>query len=172
MRNILTKFSVLFILALLVSAGSVSAQVSLREAMDTDMDGKADFTVFRPENNVWYILKSGGGFTFQNFGLSNVDYMTPGDYDGDNKGDIAVWRDTDGVWYRLNSSDNTFFAFQFGITGDEPIARDYDGDGKTDVAVVRRTNGAMIWYVWRSLDNSFFAAQFGSSNRFYRARRL
>ena len=165
MKNILTKFSVLFVIALLMTA-TVSAQVSLRKAMDTDGDGKADYTVFRPANNAWYTFKTGGGVSIQQFGLSNSDYMAPGDYDGDGKGDIAVWRDTDGVWYRLNSSNNTFIAIQFGITGDEPIARDYDGDGKTDLAVVRRSNGALIWYALRSSDNSFFATQFGLSTDF------
>ena len=168
MRNFLaasgkTGFIAVFALLFVVS---VFGQASLREALDTDMDNKADFMVFRPANNVWYILKSGGGFTFQAFGIANEDFMTPGDYDGDNKADISVWRDTTGVWYRLNSSNNTFFAQAFGLTGDEPVARDYDGDGKADLAVVRRSNGAMIWYVLRSLDGGFVAYQFGIATDF------
>ena len=163
MKNILTKISVFFVVALFLTT-TVSAQVSLRKAVDTDGDGKADYTVFRPSNNAWYTLKNGttNVYSIQVFGLSNVDYTVPGDYDGDGKGDIAVWRDTDGVWYRLNSSNNTFVAFQFGATGDEPVARDYDGDGKTDLAVVRRiSGGAMVWYIFRSSNNSLFATQFG-----------
>ncbi len=153
-----------FVLALGIPA---MAQLSLRKAMDYDGDNKADFTVFRPENNVWYISKSGGGFTFQQFGLSKSDYPAPGDFDGDGKGDISVWRDSDGIWYRLNSIDNTFHAVSWGITGDEPIARDYDGDGKTDQAVVRRTNGNMIWYILKSgPGGGFTAAQFGLSTDF------
>jgi len=166
MNNILTrsgKVSVIFACVLLLVV-SASAQISLRKALDFDGDNKADFSVFRPENNVWYINRSGGGaFTAQQFGSSNTDYQTPGDYDGDNKGDIAVWRDTDGVWYRLNSSNNTFNAVAFGATGDEPVARDYDGDGKTDQAVVRRSNGVMIWYVLRSTNGQLQAAQFGAA---------
>lgn len=154
-----SKFSVVCAALLLLTASSF-AQISLRKAVDMDGDGKADFTVFRPGNSVWYTLKSGGGFTAQPFGLPNDDYATPADFDGDGKGDIAVWRDTNGVWYWLNSSNNTFAAVQFGSTGDEPVARDYDGDGKTDQAVVRRTNGAMIWYVLRST-GGLSAAQFG-----------
>ena len=118
--------------------------------MDTDKDGKADFTVFRRPTTPGTSRRAAAAFTFTTFGLANEDFMAPGDFDGDGKGDISVWRDTNGVWYRLNSSDNTFVAIGFGITGDEPVGRDYDGDGKTDLAVVRRTNGAMIWYVLRS----------------------
>jgi hypothetical protein len=158
-----------FALTLFCLAGlfvSVSAQLSLRKALDTDADGKADFTVFRPSNNVWYTSKSAGGFSFTQFGLTGQDYPTPGDFDGDGKGDIAVWRDTDGVWYYLKSNGNVFGGVQFGATGDEPVARDFDGDGKTDPAVVRRTNGNMIWYVLRSTDGGFSAVQFGLSTDF------
>lgn len=99
MNSILTrssKFTLIFasVLLLVISA---SAQLSLRNAVDTDKDNKADFSVFRPSNGVWYILKSSGGFTFQQFGVGDDDTMTPGDYDGDGKGDIAVWRDSTGV---------------------------------------------------------------------------
>ena len=159
MKNILTRsgrFSVLFACLLLLATSGFS-QLSLRKALDVDMDGKADYAIFRPSNNAWYYMKSTGGFLIQTFGLANSDYPTPGDYDGDNKGDISVWRDTDGVWYRLNSSDSTFSAVGFGATGDEPIARDFDGDGKTDQAVVRRTGGAMIWDVFPSSDGGVFA---------------
>ena len=169
MKNFLTisgKLSVLSVCILFLTA-SVLAQVTLRRALDTDMDGKADFTVFRPSNNIWYTLKSNGsGFTAQQFGTSNTDYPTPGDFDGDNQGDIAVWRDTDGYWYRLNSSNNTFSAAQFGTTGDEPIARDYDGDGKTDIAVVRRSNGKMFWYSIDSQTGAFRGSQFGLTSDF------
>jgi hypothetical protein len=153
MNNILTKsgkLSVIFACVLLLVV-SASAQLSLRKALDIDADGKADFAVFRPSNNVWYINKSGGGgFVSQQFGSSNTDYQTPGDYDGDGKGDISVWRDTDGGWYRLNSSNNTFTGVAFGVTGDEPIARDYDG-------------GTMTWFVLKSTNGALQVAQFGLS---------
>jgi hypothetical protein len=140
----------LFLAAVLLLTSTGFSQASLRKALDTDGDGKADLTVFRPSNNFWYTSASGGAIVYTPFGLASEDFMTPGDYDGDGKGDISVWRDTSGAWYRLNSSDGTFQAFFFGTTGDEPVARDYDGDGKTDFAVVRRTNGAMIWYIQHS----------------------
>ena len=166
MNNILTKcgrISVIFAFVLFIVA-SATAQISLRTALDFDgTDNRADFSVFRPTDNVWYIRRSNGSTLAQPFGSSNTDYPAPGDFDGDNKGDISVWRDTDGVWYRLNSSNNTFSAVQFGTTGDEPVARDYDGDGRTDQAVVRRANGVMTWYVLRSTNGGLTAAQFGAA---------
>lgn len=167
MKNILTKKGKLCVIVagIMMLAMSASAQLSLRKALDKDGDNRADYSVFRPSNNVWYYLNN-AGFVIQQFGLANSDYPTPGDFDGDGLGDISVWRDTDGVWYRLNSSNNTFTAVGFGITGDEPIGRDYDGDGKTDLAVVRRTGGAMIWYVLRSSNGGFTAQQFGISTDF------
>ncbi|NNE65455.1 MAG: VCBS repeat-containing protein [Pyrinomonadaceae bacterium] len=157
----------LFVLLTLVMAltSGVFAQEKLRDAMDLDGDDIADFTVFRPSNNVWYTSRSSGGFTFQQFGLSGSDYVAPGDFDGDGKGDIAVWRDTNGGWYWLNSSDSTFNAIGFGISGDEPVGRDYDGDGKTDLAVIRRTGGNMIWYVLGTTAG-FYSQQFGFNTDF------
>src|SRR5436190_5119670 len=127
-----------FALITLLLTSSAFSQAALRKAMDYDADGKADFVVFRPTNNVWYISNN-TGVTATNFGLQAEDFMTPGDYDGDGKGDIAVWRDTTGTFYWLNSSDGTFHAVNWGLTNDEPVARDYDGDGKTDLAVARRS---------------------------------
>jgi len=160
-RNFSKTFTA-FALALILS-GSAFGQVSLREALDFDGDGKVDFSIFRPGENTWYITKPNGDFVATRYGLAEKDYLTPGDYDGDGKGDLAVYRDNEGIWYVLRSSDNTFTGFRFGATGDEPVARDYDGDGKTDYAVARRTQGAMIWYVWRSATNDWTSAQFGVS---------
>jgi hypothetical protein len=146
--------------------GPGTGNLRLREAVDYDGDLKADFSVFRPSDNVWYLNQSTQGFKAANFGLASQDYTTPGDFDGDGKGDIAVWRDSDGSWYRLNSSNGTFTAIHFGTTGDEPVGRDYDGDGKTDLAVVRRSNGQMTWYVLRSSDGGFSATSWGLSTDF------
>jgi hypothetical protein len=156
------KFGVSLILMLLFVFSAV-AQPSLRRAMDQDNDGKADFAVFRPSNNVWYVNKSGGGLNIQTFGNAATDYMAPGDYDGDGKGDIAIWRDSDGVWYFLRSSNGTFGGLGWGITGDEPVARNYDSDNITDFAVVRRTGGQMIWYIFQSSNSSFRAENWGVS---------
>lgn len=132
------------------------------ETVDFDGDRKTDHSVFRLNQNTWYINPSGGGpFTGTTFGLAQSDFLTPGDFDGDGKTDVAVWRSTNGDYYVLRSSDGAFQAFHFGQAGDEPIARDYDGDGKADFAVVRREAGKATWYINNSSNNSFRAEQFG-----------
>jgi len=167
MKTCSKTFRTLTVIALaFFLSGSALGQVSLRQALDFDGDGKADFLIFRPGENNWYVNKSNGGFIATQFGLAEKDYLVPGDYDGDGTGDLAVYRDIEGIWYVLRSSDSTFSAFRFGATGDEPVARDYDGDGKTDYAVARRTQGALIWYIWRSATNDLLSAQFGVSTDF------
>jgi len=168
MRSSLAAIGKTALLAALVTLLSIPsfAQISLRKAFDSDGDQKADFMIFRPSNNRWYIMRSGGTIREQQWGVANEDWMVPGDYDNDGIGDIAVWRETTGVWYRIFSSNNTFSTHVWGVAGDEPIARDYDGDGKTDMAVVRRTGGNMIWYVFYSMTNSYNSRQFGLATDF------
>src|SRR4051812_34630911 len=74
-----------------VTIGPGTANLRLRSAFDFDNDGKADFTIFRPSDSIWYVKKSGGGANFTKFGNPTVDYMTPGDYDGDGKADISIF---------------------------------------------------------------------------------
>ncbi len=168
MRSFLAAFgkSALFAALVSVLALSTFGQLSLRKAVDYDADGKADYSIFRPSTNEWYIIKSGGGIRVQQFGVANEDFMVPGDFDGDGIGDIAVWRETNGNWYRLNSLSNTFTINTWGTPGDEPVARDYDGDGKTDMAVVRRSNGVMTWFLFYSSTNGYESRQFGLSTDF------
>jgi (2Fe-2S) ferredoxin len=128
---------------------------SRRTAADFDDDGKADLSVFRPNDRNWYIQNSSNsGFRAAQFGLS-TDKLAPADFDGDGKTDIAVFRD--GIWYWLGSSNGNFNAVQFGIAGDVPVPADYTGDGSAELAVYR--NG--IWYTLDLANNLFQAVQFG-----------
>lgn len=132
-----------------------SLQSTSSTVADFDGDGKTDFSVFRPSDGNWYVLKSSNnGFVAQPFG-TNGDRITPGDYDGDGKTDYAVFRN--GTWFILQSSNNAFKSVVFGQAGDQAAAADYDGDGKTDVAVFR----AGTWYFIYSNDNSFHATFWG-----------
>jgi len=124
---------------------------------DFDGDGKADISVFRPSNNVWYLNRSTQGFSAAQFG-SGGDLIVPADYDGDGKTDIAVYRA--GTWY-LQRSGSGFAGIQFGLSNDIPMPADFDGDGKSELAVYRPSNGT--WYVLNLTNNAFNAVQFGIS---------
>lgn len=130
--------------------------------IDYDGDGKTDYSIFRPSQNVWFNNRSSNfSVDIVQFGLSQSDILTPGDFDGDGRTDIAVWRSTNGIFFVRRSSDGTFSTFNWGSPGDEPLVRDYDGDGRSDYAVARRTGGQIVWFINNSSNGSTRIEQFG-----------
>ncbi|HMS41390.1 MAG TPA: M20/M25/M40 family metallo-hydrolase [Pyrinomonadaceae bacterium] len=137
-----------------LAKGQIQNAAPAGKRFDFDGDAKADVSVFRPSNQVWYLNRSLQGFSAAQFGFS-TDKITPADYDGDGQTDIAIYRD--GIWHLLRSQLG-YTAIQFGLAGDIPQPADYDGDGRADVAVFRPSNG--VWYLNRSTQG-FFAQGFG-----------
>ena len=122
---------------------------------DFDGDGRADISVFRPNDGVWYLSQSTNGFTGLQFGVS-TDKIVPADYDGDGKTDIAVYRD--GTWY-LQGSTAGLTGLAFGESTDIPVPSDYDGDDKAEIAVFRPSNG--VWYIYNLVNNQVTNLAFG-----------
>ncbi|MCY7348033.1 MAG: FG-GAP-like repeat-containing protein, partial [Pyrinomonadaceae bacterium] len=129
--------------------------LTARAKFDFDGDGRADISVFRPHEGIWYLNNSASGFSTARFGTAG-DKLVPADYDGDGKTDVAVYRG--GIWY-LNRSQAGFTGTAFGLADDIPQPADYDGDGKAEIAVFRPSNGT--WYILNLVGNQFTAVQFG-----------
>ncbi|MEK6406223.1 MAG: SBBP repeat-containing protein [Acidobacteriota bacterium] len=125
--------------------------VLYRAPFDFDGDLKTDVTIWRPSEGNWWILKSSGGYTIQQWGYSD-DKLVPGDYDGDGKTDVAIFRPADGNWWIHNSSNGTYRVQQWGYSSDIPVPGDYDGDGKTDIAVFRPSDHS--WWIRNSANGT------------------
>ncbi|MBK9155555.1 MAG: VCBS repeat-containing protein [Chloracidobacterium sp.] len=124
---------------------------------DYDGDRKADLSVRRPANNVWYLQRGTAGYTAMEFGIAG-DRIVPADYDGDGKTDVAVFRPSNGTWYVFMSQSQTFQTFGWGTDGDVPVPTDRDNDGKADLVIYRESNST--WYT-RFANATFNTFQFG-----------
>jgi uncharacterized protein (DUF362 family) len=114
-------------------------------AVDFDVDGKEDITVYRSDWGAWYTLPSSGATPYVVGWGAPGDKPVPGDYNGDGKTDIAVYRPSNGWWIIVPSSNPSApYLVGWGAAGDIPVPGDYDGDGKTDIAVYRPSNG---WWI-------------------------
>ncbi len=131
--------------------------VSELTLFDYDADGRADLSVRRPLNNLWYVQRSAAGFSAMEWGISG-DLAVPADYDGDARTDLAVFRPSTGQWFILNSANFAFQSFNWGVNGDMPAPADHDGDGKADLVLFRESNAT--WYR-RFSDNSLSSTSFG-----------
>jgi suppressor of ftsI/bilirubin oxidase len=124
-----------------------------RQMSDLDGDGRSDYIVYRPGNQVWYVIPSGGSVPYtRQWGLPG-DIPLNADFDGDGKSDIVVWRPANGTWYVIPSGNpGAAFTKQWGLPGDIPLSADFDGDGKSDFVVWRPSNGT--WYIMPSSNPS------------------
>ena len=139
-------------------AGMNSATVTRNSVVpnfDFDGDGRADLSVFRQSERVWYINQSTAGFSSAQFGLS-TDKLVPADYDGDGMTDLAIYRD--GVWWWLNSSNRTVRIVQFGLGNDIPQPGDFTGDGRAEIAIYRSGE----WWTLDVTNNEVSASRFGA----------
>ena len=119
--------------------------------VDFDRDGKNDYSMYRPEFGMWYIIKSSSlthETIIKQWGLPD-DYPFAGDYTGDGKADLVVWRPLNGNWYICRSETdfdcNEGIRQQWGLPGDRPVKGDFDGDGVLDLAIWRPEFGLFIY---------------------------
>jgi uncharacterized delta-60 repeat protein len=130
--------------------------VARRTPFDFDGDGRADVSVYRPSDGVWFIQNSSTGLYAIQFGAAD-DKLVPADYDGDGRTDVAVYRN--GNWILQRSRDG-FASLDFGSPGDIPVPADYDGDGRAEIAVYRPGSGD--WLTLNLVNNAFSSTPFGT----------
>lgn len=155
--------------------GEIRGQLGVQRPVDSDGDGRTDFSVLRFPNIAppgvapitWWNANSTSGVQIADWGDANRDFPAPGDYDGDGRSDIAIFRSgAQSEFWILQSSNNAIRYFAWGVTGDQATQRDYDGDGITDVAVFRPGAAAgaqATWYIRNSSNGSVRVEGFGTT---------
>lgn len=150
-----------------------SAQTTPKPCFDFTGSGRTSFATFNTDsaNITWRILgnggSTGGGVQTVQFGLSNLDKLTPGYFDSDNRADLGVYRATASSYYfrpSASAAQNSFQGVQFGLSTDfAGLEADYDGDGRDDFTVVRDTGVNLTWFILRSSNNTVAVINFGLS---------
>ena len=134
--------------------------IELTRASDFDGDHRADIAIYRRSSGMWFVLRSGAGYTAGDGYTWGADADLPvaGDYDGDGRIDVAVYRPSSGHWFILQSGSGytQSLTYQWGTPGDVPVPVDFDGDGRTEIAVYRPSNGT--WYILHSTTNYSIAS--------------
>jgi len=121
---------------------------------DYDRDGIADFAIYRPSTNTFWVSTSTSSYSSYvttSLGTSG-DVVVPGDFDGNARADYAVFRPSNGRWYYKTSTSGSVVETAWGVSTDIPAPADFDGDGATDLTVFRPSTGT--WYILKSTGGS------------------
>jgi hypothetical protein len=110
---------------------------------DFDGDLRDDVTVYRPNNNTFYIVQSSTmTMRIEQLGAPGDDPTIIGDYNADGRDDVAVYRPGNpSTWFYKTAPNTYFVAVPWGAATDFVAPGDYDGDGFADF-VVQRADGA------------------------------
>lgn len=147
---------------------------------DYDGDGKADYTVVRPNTNgnlIWHIMSSATGVqravpfgTLAGFPAGEI-YVFPGaDFNNDGKDELVLITGLNPLTYFIGDSTTGagVMTRQFGnFDTDYSVApADYTGDGRADFVAVRQNAAGTpaTWYINNSATNATTAANFGISD--------
>ena len=179
-KNVRSLFTVFALAMTVVLSGAsiADAQTPTTRLNDFFGDNRTDWTTLR--------FTTGGSIRWKNlanpapvapnaalrrdfdFGLTDTDNVTVGDYVGDSKSDPTVWRETNAIFYVGNFPLGTGGitlnrSVRFGNTTDfAGVEGDYDGDGKTDYTLVRVSGGSLVWFILNSATNTARAVTFGT----------